>query len=93
MNRMKRCINDLAQNLKSLAISSDYSIKPFISLFLHLFPMSKPTEPYDPQTLDHYESFHKEIDRNGYLHIAGYATVFAPFGWFIGMLENSLING
>ena len=52
--------------------------------------MSKPTEPYDPQTLDHYESFHKEIDRNGYLHIAGYAAVFAPFGWFIGMNKLNL---
>ena len=49
--------------------------------------MSKPTEPYDPQTLDHYESFHKEIDRNGYLHIIGYSAVFAPFGWFIGRRE------
>lgn len=52
--------------------------------------MSKPTEPYDPQTLDHYESFHKEIDRNGYLHIIGYSAVFAPFGWFIGTRK---VNG
>mgnify|MGYP004523157467 CR=1 FL=1 len=53
-------------------------------LLFHQIAMSKPTEPYDPQTLDHYESFHKEIDRNGYLHIIGYSAVFAPFGWFIG---------
>ena len=53
------------------------------SFFIKLL-MSKPTEPYDPQTLDHYESFHKEIDRNGYLHIIGYSALFTPFGWFIG---------
>lgn len=45
--------------------------------------MSKPTEPYDPQTLDHYQSFHKEIDRKGYMTIAAYSAVFAPAGWFI----------
>lgn len=86
-------MKDMAQNRIDLAIYSYFCTKLVVAQFLHLFPMSKPTEPYDPQTLDHYESFHKEIDRNGYLHIAGYATVFAPFGSFIGMSEIILIDG
>ena len=86
-------MKDMAQNRINLAVNLCFVIKPFLTNILHLFPMSKPTEPYDPQTLDHYESFHKEIDRNGYLHIAGYATVFAPFGWFIGMSEIILTDG
>ena len=86
-------MKDMAQNRIDLAIYSYFCTKLIVAQFLHLFPMSKPTEPYDPQTLDHYESFHKEIDRNGYLNISGYATVFAPFGGFIGMSEIILIDG
>ena len=39
---------------------------------------------YDPQTLDHYQSFHKEFTPYEWARLGFYGAGFAPFGWFIG---------
>lgn len=39
---------------------------------------------FDPQTLDNYESFHKEFTPYEWARLGIYGGVFAPFGWFIG---------
>lgn len=45
---------------------------------------------FDPQTLDNYESFHKEFTPYEWARLGIYGGVFAPFGWFIGSSKPKL---
>ena len=62
------------------------SPKPFNSLFLRIVLFGMSNSNYDPQTLDHYEPFHKEFGKKEFLTMGAYTAIFAPFGWFIGIL-------
>ncbi|CBK22095.2 uncharacterized protein [Blastocystis hominis] len=47
---------------------------------------------FDPQTLDNYESFHKEFTPYEWARLGIYGSVFAPFGWFIANTPNRRVR-